>query len=124
MTEKKIKKRAKCGTTTGYKEGCRCELCSSARNEYRRSLREQVSPSNPISKLSITPLMNLFPEETSATVIAEILGVNVRTVRGWKGKNGHKVRIDKFAADSYAVKLGKHPFEIWKSDWFRLTSRV
>lgn len=51
---------------------------------------------------------------TSAHLIAEVLGVDRASISRWRNAD---VNFDVWNADRYAVKLGKHPSQIWK-DWY------
>ena len=51
---------------------------------------------------------------TSAKLIAEVLGVERATICRWRND---KVNFDIWSADKYAIKLGKHPAQIW-TNWY------
>lgn len=51
---------------------------------------------------------------TSAHLIAEVLGVDRASISRWRNAD---VNFDVWNADRYAIKLGKHPSQIWK-DWY------
>jgi hypothetical protein len=59
-------------------------------------------------------LIKLFPANTWAAQIAETFNVNRSTVGRW---NKPETTLTQWEADRYAIKLGKHPSEIW-ADWF------
>ena len=59
-------------------------------------------------------LIELWPPNTNAGIIAEALGVSRTTVSTWRNK-GRALTI--WQADKYAIKLGMHPQEIW-TDWY------
>ncbi len=59
-------------------------------------------------------LIELWPHNTNAGIIAEVLGVSRTTVSGWRNK-GRGLTI--WQADKYAIKLGMHPQQIW-TDWY------
>jgi len=61
-------------------------------------------------------LLDQFEEGTWASIIAEHLGVTRATIQRWR--NG-KSFLDPYTADRLAVKLGKHPCQIWP-EWFDL----
>ncbi len=63
-----------------------------------------------------TALLKQFEEGAFASSIAGQLGVTRTRVQQWrKGET----RFDPYQADKFAIKLGKHPSEIW-TDWFDL----
>jgi hypothetical protein len=45
---------------------------------------------------------------------AAALDVKVATIRGWR----HRPRIGAINADRLAVRLGRHPYDIWGWQWF------
>jgi hypothetical protein len=59
-------------------------------------------------------LIKLFPANTWAAQIAETFNVNRSTIGRW---NKPETTLTQWEADRYAIKLGKHPSEIW-ADWF------
>lgn len=59
-------------------------------------------------------LIEQFPAGTSACVIEEALKVGRKTVIRWRN---HDCMLNERRADEYAIKIGKHPFEIWP-EWF------
>lgn len=59
-------------------------------------------------------LINQFPPNSNAGFIAEILNVERTTVSRWRNND---CNFTETMADRYAIKLGKHPFEIWP-EWF------
>jgi hypothetical protein len=50
----------------------------------------------------------------STTQIAIKFGVNRMSISRWRNP---KTMLNQWEADRYAIKIGKHPSEIW-SDWF------
>lgn len=66
--------------------------------------------------LSAAPIFRQFDPDTTMWEIAEQLGVNPATVGIWK-RGG---RISWRSADEIAVKLGKHPCNLWGSEWTTL----
>lgn len=108
-----------CGTYTGYRAGCRCENCMQARYDYRKAYREDGTFGTGEHKLPIGPLMNFFGnKDCDRDAVAQVLKVHRDTVRSWLA-NPTKV-IDKFTADTYAMRAGLHPSAIWGNDWFRI----
>lgn len=67
----------------------------------------------PQPKYQASKLLRLTPG-LSDTKAATIFGVNRSTVLRWRNP---KTMLDQWDADHYAIKLGKHPSEIWP-DWF------
>jgi hypothetical protein len=51
-----------------------------------------------------------------ANTIAERLGTTRSTIQRWRDVD---VRFDVYGADKWAVRLGKHPSQIWP-EWFDL----
>lgn len=47
---------------------------------------------------------------------AAALGVKTDTVRGWR----HRPSMTVFSADRLAVRLGRHPYDIWGWGWFEI----
>ena len=63
-----------------------------------------------------TALLNQFEEGEFASTIAGRLGTSRTRVQEWRKGT---TRFDPYQADKFAIKLGKHPSEIW-TDWFDL----
>lgn len=63
-----------------------------------------------------TALLSQFEEGAFASSIAGRLGTTRTRVQEWRKGN---TRFDPYQADKFAIKLGKHPSEIW-TDWFDL----
>jgi transcriptional regulator with XRE-family HTH domain len=61
-------------------------------------------------------LLDQFEEGTWASVIAERLGTNRMTIQRWREGT---TKFSPYQADKLAIKLGKHPSQIW-TDWFDL----
>ena len=59
-------------------------------------------------------LLALFAPETEVTTMAESLDTCRYTLYKWMQND---VKINEWAADRYAIRLGLHPSEIW-TDWF------
>ena len=51
---------------------------------------------------------------TSARQLAQLFHVHISTIQRWR--NPHTT-LNQWEADNYAIKLGKHPSEIW-NNWF------
>ena len=69
---------------------------------------------NPQPKYQPLKLVARFGKDVSASQLAVIFGVNRVTVQRWRNP---RTTIDQWDADRYAIRLGKHPSEIW-TDWF------
>ena len=63
---------------------------------------------------SATALLDQFEEGVVASRIGQQLGVRRGTIQRWRD---HETFLDPYAADHFAIKLGKHPSQIW-TDWF------
>ena len=59
-------------------------------------------------------LITFFGQETEVTTMAESLDTCRYTLYKWMQND---VKINEWAADRYAIRLGLHPSEIW-TDWF------
>ncbi len=68
----------------------------------------------PQPKYHARPLIEQFPAHTSARQLAHIFQVHPGTIQRWR--NPHTT-LNQWEADTYAIKLGKHPSEIW-NNWF------
>jgi hypothetical protein len=58
-------------------------------------------------------LVNIFGD-MSTTQIAIKFGVNRMSISRWRNP---KTMLNQWEADRYAIRIGKHPSEIW-ADWF------
>lgn len=65
-------------------------------------------------------LLEQFEEGLWANIIAERLGTNRATVQRWRTGN---IILNPYVADRYAIKLGKHPSQIWP-EWFNMPDTV
>jgi len=63
-----------------------------------------------------TALLDTFEEGIVADTVAQALGVTRASVQRWREG---KTNFDPYKADHFAIKLGKHPSEIW-INWFDL----
>lgn len=63
-----------------------------------------------------TALLDQFEEGTWANHIGEQLGIGRSNIQRWREG---KTFFDPYTADRYAIKLGKHPSQIWPN-WFDL----
>ena len=63
--------------------------------------------------LSAEPILHLFDSDTTLHEIASRVGVNPATVACWK-RGG---QISWRSADEIAVRLGKHPCNLWGREW-------
>jgi uncharacterized protein YjcR len=66
--------------------------------------------------LSAAPILRQFDNDTSLQDIAQHVGVHPATVAIWK-RGG---RVSWRSADEIAIKLGKHPCNLWGSEWTTL----
>jgi hypothetical protein len=60
-------------------------------------------------------LVELWPPNTTASLLAEVFGVTRTTIQRWKYDIDAALTI--WQADKYAIKIGMHPQEIW-TDWY------
>ena len=60
-------------------------------------------------------LVELWPPNTTASLLAEVFGVTRTTIQRWK--NDKEAALTIWQADKYAIKIGMHPQEIW-TDWY------
>jgi hypothetical protein len=58
-------------------------------------------------------LLDQFPNN-SARQLAQIFNVHPGTIQRWRNP---RTTLTQWEADRHAIRLGKHPSEIW-SDWF------
>jgi hypothetical protein len=65
-------------------------------------------------KYHARPLIEQFHPHTSARQLAQLFQVHPGTIQRWR--NPHTT-LTQWEADRYAIRLGKHPSEIW-ADWF------
>jgi transposase-like protein len=68
----------------------------------------------PQPKYPAHQLIQLFPADTWASQIAQSFDVSPETIRRWRNP---RTTLTQWEADRYAIKLGKHPSEIWVN-WF------
>jgi len=68
----------------------------------------------PQPKYQAHQLIKLFPATFTSSEIAKRFRVDSQTVRRWRNPD---TTFSSWEADRYAIKLGKHPSEIWV-DWF------
>ena len=68
----------------------------------------------PQPKYQALKLLQIFNENTSAKHVGRIIGLHHTTVQRWRNP---QTMLNQWEADRYAVRLGKHPSEIW-TDWF------
>jgi hypothetical protein len=61
-------------------------------------------------------LLDQFEEGTWANIIAERLGTSRANIQRWREGT---TNFDPYTADKYAIRLGKHPCQIWP-EWFDL----
>jgi len=64
----------------------------------------------------VKPLLHLFAELSNRQVSA-VTGLHHSTIQRWR--NDPDTLITEWEADHYAVKLGKHPSELWET-WFEI----
>ena len=121
MTTTKRKKKIDkdfCGTYTGWRKGCRCAPCVTARQEYRKQYKEEGRFGTGDEKLPIGPLVDYIGPECDREAIGEVLKVHKDTIRFWVANP--KKMIDKYLANAYAMRLGVHPSLIWGKSWYSL----
>lgn len=108
-----------CGTYTGWRKGCRCQPCVDARQEYRKQYKENSQFGCGEEKLPIGPLIDFIGIDCDREAIGEVLKVHKDTLRYWIAHPTTKM-IDKYLADTYAMRLGVHPSVIWGKSWYRI----
>lgn len=76
------------GTTNGYRQGCRCQPCRTAKSAYNRDYwdRERGAASAPPSQMK--PLTRAYRNQDAEGVIRELLSRTVRQdqCRVWQGR--------------------------------------
>lgn len=65
--------------------------------------------------LKAGPLLKAMGPDTSASEIAAVLYIPERTAKKWIRRP--RTKINPFDADTYANRIGKHPFQVWSWDW-------
>jgi hypothetical protein len=60
-------------------------------------------------------LIDLWPPNTTASLLAEVFGVSRGTIVRWR--NNPNANLTIWQADEYAIKLKMHPQQIW-TDWY------
>lgn len=93
------------------KHGCRCEVCSAAYAEYRRSLRKHQDTPPLIDPEPLIKFIIELGEPMTAT--------KTRLMESWR-KNG----IDIYRVDKLCVARGFHPFEVYGDEWWRVDCEV
>lgn len=68
----------------------------------------------PQPKYQALKLLTQFGPDMSASKLAVIFKVNRVTVQRWRNPS---TMLSQWDADRYAIRLGKHPSELWP-DWF------
>ena len=108
------------GTTTGYSNGCRCDLCRAAAREYGARYRSGGKRPTP-TPVPLAPLLERVAIHVGCTVkeltdeqIAEACGVARRTAFRWR----HTGLVRHSHTDRVAIYLGWHPAAIWGADWY------
>lgn len=103
MTERKH------GRSTYLKYKCRCDICCTEARAYRKRFRE--ANINAGLRVDATPLLDrLLQDERHGAVPA-------RTKSRWRAEG-----IELYNADTWAIRLGYHPIEIWGQDFYRVTN--
>lgn len=69
---------------------------------------------HPQPKYQAIKLLTQFAPDMSASKLAVIFKVNRVTVQRWRNPS---TMLTQWDADRYAIRLGKHPSELWP-DWF------
>ncbi len=88
------------GTTSGYKNGCRCPECKEA---GRRANREREIKKTP--RIPIDPMIEALPESFSKSY--------AKSIKVWKERG-----ISVFIADKICCMHGLHPSAVYGDDWF------
>lgn len=101
------------GTLDTYDDGCRCRRCRTL--EPKEPARTPV-PAEPLFQL----IRDLYGTELVDDRIAELCGVARETIGRWR-KSG---RIRHRDIDRIAIKLGRHPAEIWGTTWWIETTQL
>lgn len=75
----------------------------------------------PLSSFSLppAPLLSMWEEGTSNTVVAEACGTTRNAVRRWHENGVHPV-----VADRVCARLGLHPADVWGDDWWRIAREM
>jgi hypothetical protein len=73
-----------------------------------------------IRRYPVAPLLSLV-SHLSSRQAAQIFGVAQSTVQRWSSMPARQ--IAEWDADMYAVRIGKHPGELWP-DWFDISSPI
>ena len=68
----------------------------------------------PQPRYQAVKLLEPLGQDVWASRLAIRLGVNRATIQRWRNP---KTTLNQWDADRYAVRLGKHPSEIW-TNWF------
>lgn len=84
---------------TGYRKGCRCDICKSCRSEYKKSLRPKQSS----LKLDPAPLLAKLEASDQLHLLDK------HSIYSWQKRGG----INVYYADKWALKFGWHPAEVW-----------
>lgn len=69
---------------------------------------------NKAYKYPATKLLDLFEPNQTAAEIGQHFKVHRKVIQNWRAG---KTYLDQWSADKYAIKIGKHPSEIWHN-WF------
>lgn len=70
-----------------------------------------------LSSLSLPPgpLLSMWEEGTSSTVVAEACGTTRSSIRRWQ-----ETGLNPIVADRVCARLGLHPADVWGDDWWRI----
>ena len=99
-------KERKHGRSTYLKYRCRCEICCEDARTYRKRFRE--ANINAGLRVDATPLLErLDRDERTGAVPA-------KTKSRWRAEG-----IELYNADTWAIRLGYHPIEIWGQAFYR-----
>lgn len=65
--------------------------------------------------LAVGALLDHMGPGHNAAEIAAVLYTDEKTVRRWIRRP--RTKLDPYYADTLAMRIGKHPFQIWQWDW-------
>ena len=110
------------GTTSGYSNGCRCDLCRAAAREHSARYRSRGKRPTPTpTPVPFGPLLERVAsyvgcaaEQLTDEQIAEACGVARKTALRWR----HTGLVRHIDTDRVSIALGWHPAAIWGMDWY------
>lgn len=86
---------------------CRCETCAKAAAEQRKQFRKPRTDNKNIT-LDGTPLLQRLEQD------GRIIAIHTAQRDKWRTRG-----INIYSADSWCIKLGYHPVEIWGNDFYQ-----